>query len=148
MKEEIFSLIHDGLDSADFETRHSAKMFADAIERTTKILKEENAKHIKDDGSRYLKQLVFMTKYMMQNTELSIEDRMRTIKQKLSELERHQLHQIYVLHHLQKKGIAPKSKGFEKRSAKKSQKKPLSGKKHLRPKSQKAAKAAKRRKSK
>lgn len=132
MKEEIFSLIHDGLDSVDFETRHSAKMFADAIERTSKILKEERAKHIRDDGSLYLKQLVFMTKYLLQNTELSIEDRMRTIKQKLSELEKHQLHQLYVLHHLQKSAsrrsakrpmrAARKRKHSKKRSPKKKRK--------------------------
>lgn len=142
MKEEIFSLIHEGLDSADFETRHSAKIFADSIERTTRILKEENARHIKDDGSRYLKQLVFMTKYLMQNAGLSIEDRMRTIKQKLSELERHQLHQIYVLHHLRKRGIAVKSPAPKKRSLKKNAKKASRAKAH------KSAKRAKKRKSK
>lgn len=102
MKEEIFGLIHEGLDSHDFETRHSAKIFADSIKRTSKILKDEKTKHLKDDGKRYLQQLVFMTKYLMENPALSIEKRMHRISPKLKELEQHQMHQILVLSRMEK----------------------------------------------
>lgn len=92
------------MNSRSFETRHTAKIFADSIKRTSKILKEEKTKHLKDDGKRYLQQLVFMTKYLMQNQGLSIEKRMQRIRPKLKELEAHQMHQLYVLEHKKKAG--------------------------------------------
>jgi hypothetical protein len=145
IKEEIFGLIHEGLDSRDFETRHSAKIFADSIKRTSKILKEEKTKHLKDDGKRYLQQLVFMTKYLIQNPALPIEKRMKRIAPKLKELENHQIHQIYVLSRLEKKtsrtGKKKKTKSAKSKSTKR--KAPTKGKKA---KGIKTAKAKKRKK--
>ena len=120
-------MIHEGLDSKDFETRHAAKIFADSLRRTTRILRVEKTSHLKDDGKRYLKQLVFMTKYLMQNTGLPIEQRMRRIQPKLKELERHQTHQLFLLQHLKN---ARKTESTRKRKAKvRLGKKPKRGKK-------------------
>lgn len=104
-------MIHEGLDSKSFDTRHSAKRFADSLKRTSRILKAERQKRLKDDGKRYLQQLVFMTKYLLQNPGLSIENRMQRLGPKLKELERHQLHQLYVLqHYKQPKAIKKKAR--------------------------------------
>lgn len=132
IKEEIFALIHEGLDSRDFETRHAAKIFADSIKRTSKIMRVERQKRIRDDGKLYLKQLVFMTKYLMQNPGLSIEERMRTLRPKLSELEEHQLRQILHMQRLSRSRSAKKGKasGKKQKAAKKRKNPVRKGKKH------------------
>lgn len=108
------------MDSRDFETRHAAKIFADSLKRTTRIMQFERQKHVRDDGKLYLQQLVFMTKYLLQNLGLSIEERMRKIQPKLKELEQHQLHQIFLLQHLKN---ARKKEASRKRKSKASKKK-------------------------
>lgn len=120
MKEEIFALIHEGLDSRDFETRRTAKTFANSLKRTTRIMQFEKQKHVRDDGKLYLQQLVFMTKYLLQNPGLPIEEKMRTIQPKLNELEQHQIHQIFLLQHLKK---ARKAEASRKRKLKHAKKK-------------------------
>jgi len=71
---------------------------------------------LKDDGKRYLRQLVLMTKYLMQNPMRPIEDRMKRISPKLKELETHQLHQLYVLGHGKKASARKKGKRKHKAS--------------------------------
>ena len=122
MKEEIFALIHEGLDSRSFETRQTAKIFADSLKRTTRIMRFEKKKHVRDDGKLYLQQLVFMTKYLLQNPGLSIEEKMKTIQSKLKELEQHQIHQIFLLQHLKK---IRKAEASRKRKSKRAKKKKL-----------------------
>ena len=74
---------------------------------------------MKDDGKRYLQQLVFMTKYLMQNQGLSIEERMQRIRPKLKELEAHQLHQLRVLGRRFQKAKKKQKKTVGKKAKKK-----------------------------
>lgn len=121
MKDDIFKLIEEGLNSSDRSTQEIAKRFAQTIQRTSKIVREEQRHHIKDDGKAYLAQLAFMTDYLLHHPEMSLSQRLATIAPKLHEMELHQFHQLWVFHHhaaprhvLQKRTTKPKTQKVSK----------------------------------
>lgn len=114
MKDAIFELIEQGLNSSDRATQEVAKRFAQTIQRTSKIVREEQKHHIKDDGQAYLQQLAFMTDYLLHHPEISLHQRLLTIEPKLREMELHQYHQLWVFHH---HGFKLKSKKIVKKKS-------------------------------
>ena len=114
MKDAIFELIEEGLNSSDRFTQEIAKKFAQTIQRTSKIVREEQRHHIKDDGGAYLQQLAFMTDYLLHHPEISLSQRLATIAPKLHEMEQHQFHQLWVFHHHGFKRTLAKKKSSQK----------------------------------
>lgn len=104
MKEEIFDLITEGLGNKDIKTQKLAQRFAQSIQRTREILTDEEARHVKDHGKSYLRQLALMTNYLLTNKQTPLPQRFAMIAPKLHEMELHQYHQLWRLHRTIKKG--------------------------------------------
>lgn len=120
MKEAIFELIDEGLSNHDPKTQKLAQRFAQSIQRTREILNEEKKGKGRDHGEEYLKQLAFMTDYLLHHRDKPLTQRFATIAPKLREMELHQYHQLWKMHHPGKasKTSQKKTKTVQKKTIK------------------------------